>query len=116
MLPLFDKRGGERPRDCAIVTAQRPQEIAPHLHSDRLLGSARQNRLLPLRTDGRFCGGQNRVPILIPCAPRTRAAASPRPSAMPPAAITGMGLTASTTWGIKASPATVPTKAPASLP
>ncbi len=32
---------------------------------------------------------KKRVPVLIPCAPKSNAAANPRPSAIPPAAITG---------------------------
>ena len=51
------------------------------------------------------------------CAPSTRAAARPRPSAMPPAAITGSGETASTTAGMSGSDAVVPsTWPPASQP
>ena len=42
------------------------------------------------------------MPMFTPAAPRTRAAASPRPSAMPPAASTGTGATASTTCGTSA--------------
>ena len=38
-------------------------------------------------------------PHHTPCAPRARAAATWRPSAIPPAASTGTGATASTTWG-----------------
>jgi hypothetical protein len=38
-----------------------------------------------------------RVPIIAACAPRASAATTPRPFAMPPAAITGNGFTASTT-------------------
>lgn len=39
------------------------------------------------------------MPTLAPWAPSPNAAASPRPSASPPAANTGMGATASATWG-----------------
>ena len=51
---------------------------------------------------------RNRVPILTPAAPRTKAAARPRPSAMPPAATTGRGWTASTTCGSRVNVAIVP--------
>jgi hypothetical protein len=49
-----------------------------------------------------------RVPIHTPAAPRASAATSPRPSAMPPAATTSRGATASTTAGISTRPATRP--------
>ena len=65
----------------------------------RVLGRCLQYRLLQPWLTGASIEARNRVPTLIPCAPRTRAAASPRPSATPPAATTGIGLTASTTWG-----------------
>src|SRR4029450_7255683 len=47
--------------------------------------------------------------------PKARAAASPRPSTIEPAASTGMR-TASTIWGISAIPATWPVWPPASVP
>ena len=50
---------------------------------------------------------RNRVPTLTPTAPRTKAAAR-RPSAMPPAATTGRGWTASTTCGRRVNVAIVP--------
>ena len=56
-----------------------------------------------------------RVPICTPWAPRARAAARPRPSAMPPAATTGMR-TASTTWGTRASVVISPMCPPDSMP
>ncbi len=60
---------------------------------------------------------RNRVPIHAPAAPRLSAAASPRPSAMPPAAATGVGFTASTTAGMSGSVATsLHTCPPASQP
>jgi len=61
--------------------------------------------------------GAHRVPIQAPAAPSAKAAARPRPSAMPPAATTGAGETASTTAGISGIVATVPrTWPPASHP
>ena len=45
----------------------------------------------------------NRVPMSAPAAPRARAAATPRPSAIPPAARTGVGAARSTTTGTKGS-------------
>src|ERR1700753_2772158 len=45
----------------------------------------------------------NRVPMTAPLAPSTSAAASPRPSAIPPAASTGIGATRSTTAGTNGS-------------
>ena len=45
----------------------------------------------------------NRVPTSTPAAPRTRAAASPRPSPIPPAASTGVPAATSTTAGTKGS-------------
>ena len=59
---------------------------------------------------------RKRVPTFAPCPPSTSAAASPRPSAMPPAASTGTGLTASTTWGSSGSVPTAPPAPPASPP
>jgi hypothetical protein len=41
----------------------------------------------------------NRVPMSAPAAPRASAAATPRPSAIPPAASTGTGAARSTTAG-----------------
>lgn len=59
----------------------------------------------------------NLVPIHAACAPRTSTAARPRPSPIPPAAITGVGETASTTVGsrtrVPMEPQTCP---PASAP
>src|SRR5215207_6095563 len=46
---------------------------------------------------------EKRVPIITPWAPSISAAANPRPSAMPPAARTGTGATASTTAGTRGS-------------
>src|SRR5215468_2178129 len=43
---------------------------------------------------------RNAVPHQTPTAPSARAAATPRPSQIPPAATTGIGLTASTICGI----------------
>ena len=58
-----------------------------------------------------------RVPIHTPSAPSARAAASPRPSTMPPAATTGTwSPTASATWGTSAMVATRPVWPPASVP
>ena len=57
----------------------------------------------------------NLVPICMPSAPSMNAAAMPRPSAIPPAAITGM-LTASTTWGISAKEVVTPIYPPLSIP
>ena len=60
---------------------------------------------------------RKRVPIQAPAAPNAKAAARPRPSAMPPAATTGVGETASTTAGMRGIVATVPrTCPPASHP
>ena len=61
---------------------------------------------------------RKRVPTLTPAASSASAAAKPRPSATPPAASTGIGSTASTTWGtsaIEPTPADIPWP-PASLP
>ncbi len=59
----------------------------------------------------------NRVPTHTPSAPSASAAASPRPSTMPPAATTGTrSPTASTTWGTRANVATLPVWPPASVP
>jgi hypothetical protein len=49
----------------------------------------------------------NAVPIGTPMTPNANAAATPRLSAMPPAAMTGT-LTASTSWGINAIMPTTP--------
>ena len=66
---------------------------------------------------------RKRVPSQAASAPRASTAASPRPSAMPPAAITGTGATASTTAGTSGSVATCrapghppPSPAPRSRP
>ena len=60
---------------------------------------------------------RNRVPIHTPETPSVSAAASPRPSAMPPAAMTGISPTASTTAGMSGIVATLPrTWPPASQP
>ena len=56
-----------------------------------------------------------RVPICTPCAPSINAAAKPLPSAMPPAAITGMS-TASTTWGTSVMVVADPICPPLSMP
>ncbi len=45
----------------------------------------------------------NRVPSSVPGAPRASTAATPRPSAMPPAASTGVGAARSTTIGTNGS-------------
>ena len=58
----------------------------------------------------------NRVPIQAPCAPSRSAAARPRPSAMPPAATTGIGATASTMAGSSANVPMAPACPPASPP
>ncbi len=59
---------------------------------------------------------KNRVQVLIPCA-QSNAAANPRPSAIPPAAITDTRFpTWSTTCGIRKSALTLAQKPPASLP
>ncbi len=59
----------------------------------------------------------NRVPTQMPSAPSARAAARPRPSTMPPAAMTGMrSPTASTIWGTSGKVATWPVWPPASVP
>ena len=58
----------------------------------------REDRLLPRVADRRFLRGEEAVPT-SPAAPSASAAARPRPSAIPPAATTGAGRTASTTWG-----------------
>src|SRR5258708_31027447 len=55
---------------------------------------------------------RNRVPIHAPAAPSASTAASPRPSAMPPAATTGVAPTTSTTAGIRGKVATVPRTCP----
>src|SRR5579884_2542903 len=58
-----------------------------------------------------------RVPTHTPSAPSDRAAASPRPSKIPPAATTGTcPATASTIWGTRAMVATWPVWPPASVP
>ena len=58
-----------------------------------------------------------RVPTQMPSAPRDSAAASPRPSKMPPAATTGTrSPTASTIWGTSGRVATCPVWPPASVP
>lgn len=51
---------------------------------------------------------RKRLPRLTPAAPRVTAAAMPLPSAMPPAATTGTGRTASTTCGTRVRVLTVP--------
>ena len=56
------------------------------------------------------------MPIHTPSAPSISAAAIPRPSAIPPAAMTGIGATASTTVGTRASVETSPVWPPASVP
>ncbi len=55
------------------------------------------------------------MPIAMPAAPYARAAASPRPSKKPPAAMTGMP-TASTTWGSSSVVAIGPVCPPPSPP
>ena len=57
----------------------------------------------------------NRVPIWIPSAPSIKAAAMPLPSAIPPAAITGID-TASTTCGTSAMVVVEPICPPLSMP
>ena len=59
---------------------------------------------------------KNAVPHSTPAAPSIKAAARPRPSAMPPAAMTGMFPTASTTAGISGNVDRVPPCPPASVP
>ena len=59
---------------------------------------------------------RKRVPSSTPSAPSASAAARPRPSAMPPAARTGTGATASTTIGTSAMLACQPTWPPPSVP
>src|SRR5215510_9664642 len=56
---------------------------------------------------------RNLVPSSTPSAPSMIAAASPRPSAIPPAASTGMGATASTTIGTSVMVVCQPTCPPA---
>jgi len=57
------------------------------------------------------------VPSQAAWAPRANTAATPRASLIPPAAITGTGVTASTTAGTSGSVATVPDRwPPASQP
>ncbi len=58
---------------------------------------------------------RNRVPMAIPAAPQASAAASPRPSWNPPAAITGTS-TASITSGNSSEVGTVPVCPPPSAP
>ena len=58
----------------------------------------------------------NRVPMTAPAAPSTNAAASPRPSAMPPAASTGAEPAMSTTAGTNGNVARPPPCPPASEP
>ena len=58
---------------------------------------------------------RNRVPHWTPSAPSMNAAAMPRPSAMPPAAMTGIS-TASTTWGTSAMVVSSPMWPPDSVP
>ena len=55
------------------------------------------------------------MPHCTPSAPSMNAAAMPRPSAMPPAASTGI-CTASTTWGTRAIVVSSPTWPPDSVP
>ena len=57
-----------------------------------------------------------RVPIHTPTAPSASAARRPRPSAMPPAASTGVGATASTAAGTSTMPPMRPVCPPASCP
>jgi hypothetical protein len=59
---------------------------------------------------------RNRVPTQTPAAPSASAAAIPRPSAMPPAAITGVSPTASTIAGTRGNVATVPLTWPPASP
>src|SRR5215475_4410145 len=59
---------------------------------------------------------RNLVPSSTPSAPSMIAAASPRPSAIPPAASTGMGATASTTIGTSVMVVCQPTCPPPSVP
>ena len=56
------------------------------------------------------------MPSSTPSAPSAIAAASPRPSATPPAVSTGIGATASTTIGVSTMLATQPTWPPPSVP
>src|SRR5262249_58254138 len=58
----------------------------------------------------------NLVPSSTPSAPSMIAAANPRPSAIPPAASTGTGATASTTMGTSVSVVCQPTCPPPSVP
>jgi hypothetical protein len=59
---------------------------------------------------------KNAVPHSTPAAPSIKAAARPRPSAMPPAAMTGIFSTASTTAGTSGNVDRVPPCPPASVP
>ena len=58
---------------------------------------------------------RKRVPMAMPSAPQARAAARPRPSWNPPAAITGTS-TASSTWGSSSDVGTAPVWPPPSRP
>ena len=62
-------------------------------------GAGGDDHLLPGGSTAISVEARNRVPMTTPLAPRDRAAARPRPSAMPPAATTGTSPAASTTWG-----------------
>lgn len=83
-----------------------------HLQMVQILILFFQSWLMAVSAEAR-----NRVPVLIPCAPRSNAAANPRPSAIPPAASTGMRFpTWSTTCGTSESALTLAQKPLASLP
>src|SRR5262249_40087500 len=77
---------------------------------NRVLLARLQHHLLVVRVARDSELARNRVPNTAACAPSARTATKPRPSAMPPAAATGRGATASTIRGTRAnveiSPAT----------
>jgi hypothetical protein len=63
------------------------------LRINRILGSALHHPDFVVRVDISSSLATNLVPIETPWAPRLSAATSPLPSAIPPEAMTGIGLT-----------------------
>ena len=101
-------RDGERP----AIPRHRGRGTTLHRSRSRLSGAADTPRGLGISSANR-----NRVPSQAACAPRANTAATPRASPIPPAAMTGIGATASTTAGTNGSVATPPhTCPPASQP
>ena len=68
-----------------------------------VLAAALDDRLLIAGSTSASAVAWNRVPMSAPAAPSASAAATPRPSAIPPAASTGVGAARSTTTGTNGS-------------